>query len=163
MNNNKQIQVHQQQHYDVSLLTPSPPSTTTTKQYTTNLNSNGGDDCVIVGLMNDDIGNDKKAGIDIDKFARDMFDRIVAKGNEKLSEIVRKRGGERSDNDNKKKRALRKTVKLLNNQRKSGDQVSTIFSITNNGKHLIPGAPDQMQSPECLESVMELYSDDDQN
>ena len=164
-NNNKINSNHTnlQHHYDVSLLTPSPQPTTTTLKspsYRNDVNS-----CVI-NLMNDESVNEeddnKEKGVEVEKIAYEMFDRVVAKGNEKLSEIVRKRG-DRSKDESKKKKVLRRTVKLLNEHRKSGDQISTIFSITNNGKHLIPGAPDQMQSPECLESVIELYSDDDQN
>jgi hypothetical protein len=54
---------------------------------------------------------------------------------------------------------MKATVKLLSNEQQKND-VSTTLAVTDDGKDLIGDLP--MKSPECLELVMEYYSEDDE-
>jgi hypothetical protein len=153
-----------------NLTTPSPPpppptTTTTTNRLNNtfiNIDSDSSATNSVINLMNDIDGGDdtKTEAIELELKAIDMNKRMINKGREQITELTRMNKSERSKEDCKKRRVLKKSVKLLDKERKEGEQVTTVFSITNNGKHLI--GDNKLTSPECLELVMDYYSDDDE-
>ena len=153
---------------------PPPPSTTAATSHPTKTIINIDDSCEridsasncmipIVNLMNDiDSGNDaKEEAINLEEKAIEMNMRMIRKGREEITEITRRSKLDRSKDDIKRRKLLKLSVKLLDKERKEGEQVATVFCITNNGKYLIGN--EKLTSPECLELVMDYYSDDNDN
>ena len=163
MNNTSQLVNNANSTYNLTTPSPPLPTTTTTTHHThnpiINIDISEQSDSTCTSL---DSGDDaKEEAINLEDKAIEMNMRMIRKGREEITKITRRSKLDRSKDDIKRRKVLKQAVKLLDKERKEGEQVATVFCITNNGKYLIGN--EKLTSPECLELVMDYYSDDNDN
>mmetsp|Transcript_4354 Transcript_4354/g.5012 ORF Transcript_4354/g.5012 Transcript_4354/m.5012 type:complete len:631 (-) Transcript_4354:116-2008(-) len=89
--------------------------------------------------------------------ASNMHDRIVKRARTQLTSLVQNRN--RTNEENIKKKRLRKTVQtLVKENKEKGEHMATILDVTSNGKDLIQSPI--IDSQDCLDYVMDLYDDE---